>query len=74
MKIELKKIGNSSGIIFPKELLARLGMKQGDLLSLSEGPNQTITLSPYEQDDEDTLERARLIMRKYKRTMKALAE
>ncbi len=28
MKLELKKIGNSTGLILPKELLARLGLQQ----------------------------------------------
>lgn len=29
MKLELKKIGNSTGLILPKELLARLNLDQG---------------------------------------------
>ena len=30
MKLEIKKIGNSTGLILPKELLARLRLTQGD--------------------------------------------
>ena len=30
MKLEVKKIGNSTGLILPKELLARLNFEQGD--------------------------------------------
>ena len=29
MKLEIKKIGNSTGLILPKELLARLRLEQG---------------------------------------------
>ena len=38
MKLKLKKIGNSTGLILPKELLARLGLKQGDEVFVTEGP------------------------------------
>jgi antitoxin component of MazEF toxin-antitoxin module len=46
MKLEIKKIGNSTGLILPKELLARLGLSQGDSVVVSEGPDRTLTLSP----------------------------
>lgn len=35
MKLQLKKIGNSTGLILPKELLARLNLEQGDDVILS---------------------------------------
>ena len=34
MKLELKKIGNSTGLILPKELLAQLNFKQGDWIHI----------------------------------------
>ena len=74
MKLELKKIGNSTGLILPKELLARLGLQQGDSVSVTEGPERTITLSAYAEDDEESMNLAREIMREYKNTMKALAK
>lgn len=74
MKLELKKIGNSTGLILPKELLARLGLQQGDSVSVSEGPERSLTVSPYEVDDEETMEIARKAMREYRNTLKALAE
>ena len=36
MKLEIKKIGNSTGIILPKELLSRLNLAQGDWIYLAE--------------------------------------
>jgi putative addiction module antidote len=36
MKLEIKKIGNSTGLILPKELLARLNFVQGDWLTVVE--------------------------------------
>jgi putative addiction module antidote len=74
MKLEIKKIGNSTGIILPKELLARLGLKQGDEVTVTEGPDRTITVSAYAADDDETMRIAREVMSEYKNTFKALAK
>jgi putative addiction module antidote len=74
MKLEIRKIGNSTGLILPRELLTRLGLAQGDHVTLSEGPDRTVTLSPFDEDDEETLRIAREVMREYKNTLKALAK
>jgi putative addiction module antidote len=74
MKLELKKIGNSTGLILPKELLARLGLQQGDSVTVTEGPDRSLTVSAYAEDDERTMELARKVMRDYRNTLKALAK
>ncbi|NOT70086.1 MAG: AbrB/MazE/SpoVT family DNA-binding domain-containing protein [Hyphomicrobium sp.] len=74
MKLEIKKIGNSTGLILPKELLARLGLQQGDEVTVSEGPDRTLTVTPYSDDDDETMRIARGIMNEYKNTLKALAK
>lgn len=74
MKLELKKIGNSTGLILPKELLARLGLQQGDSVLVTEGPDRTLTISAYLSDDDLTMEIARRGMRQYRNALKALAD
>ena len=74
MKLELKKIGNSTGLILPKELLARLGLEQGDAVTVTEGPDRSLTVSPYSDDDDETMRLARKVMRDYRNTLKALAK
>ncbi len=74
MKLELKKIGNSTGLILPKELLARLGLQQGDSVTVTEGPERSLAISAYTADDDETMEIARKVMREYKNTFKALAK
>lgn len=74
MQIEIKKIGNSTGVILPRELLARLRLEQGDKVLLTEGPDRSITLTPYSEDDEETMTIARALMKKYASTLKALAK
>lgn len=74
MKLQLKKIGNSTGLILPKELLARLNLEQGDEVILSEGPEGAFTVTPFTDDDEETMRIAREVMKEYKNTLKALAK
>lgn len=74
MKLEIKKIGNSTGLILPKELLARLGLEQGDEVVVTVGPDRTLTMTPYDDDDDETMRIARQIMKEYKNTLKALAK
>ena len=74
MKLEIKKIGNSTGLILPKELLARLGLKQGDEVFVTEGPDKTLHVSHYLDDDSETMRIAREVMSEYKNTFKALAK
>ncbi|HET6206099.1 MAG TPA: AbrB/MazE/SpoVT family DNA-binding domain-containing protein [Terracidiphilus sp.] len=66
-------IGNSSGVILPKETLARLNVKKGDLLYITEGP-QGILLAPYDKDFAAQMETAREIMRENRDVLRKLAE
>lgn len=73
MKLEIKKIGNSTGLILPKELLARLGLEQGDELVVSELPHG-FTVSKADATFEKGLEIARKAMKTYHNTLKELAK
>jgi putative addiction module antidote len=46
-KVKVKKVGNSLGAILPGEMAARLRVKEGDSLSVTETPDG-IQLSPYD--------------------------
>lgn len=74
MKIELKKIGNSTGVILPKDLLARLDFRQGDWLDIVEGPGRTLRLAPYDPEHERMMDIARAVMREYEDTFRELAK
>jgi putative addiction module antidote len=73
MKLEIKKIGNSTGLILPKELLARLGLEQGDSVIVSETPHG-LTLTKADETFERGLEIARRAMKTYHNTLKELAK
>ena len=72
--LQIKKIGNSVGLIFPKELLARLKLKEGDNLHVVEQTERGIKLSPYNPKHAKAMDIARRSFRKYADTYKALAK
>ena len=74
MRLEIKKIGNSTGLILPKELLARLRLEQGDSVLVSEGPDRSLIITPHGDDDEETMRIAEEVMKKYASVFKALAK
>ena len=74
MKLEIKKIGNSTGIILPKELLARLGLKRGQSVYVTELPEGGVRLTPYDPDFDEAMSIMDDLMDEYRDTLKALAK
>ena len=75
MKLELKKIGNSTGLILPKELLARLGLEQGDAVIVTETPTGlAITKQTSDETFEKGMEIARQAMKTYRKALSELAK
>ncbi|HET7448266.1 MAG TPA: AbrB/MazE/SpoVT family DNA-binding domain-containing protein [Methyloceanibacter sp.] len=74
MKIEIKRIGNSTGLILPKELLAKLQLKQGDVLFVTELAEGGIKLAPHDPTFERGMEIARKAMKTYRNTLRELAK
>lgn len=71
--VKVIAIGNSAGIILPKETLARLNVQKGDTLYLTEG-SQGIRLVPYDEEFSRQMEAAREIMRENRDVLRRLAE
>ncbi|MGE3645697.1 MAG: AbrB/MazE/SpoVT family DNA-binding domain-containing protein [Beijerinckiaceae bacterium] len=72
--LQIRKIGNSTGVILPKELLLKLGLKEGDKLSVIELSDRGLQLSSYDPDHAETMAVAREIMDEYKDTFRELAK
>jgi len=66
-------IGNSAGIILPKETLARLNVKKGDTVYVSEGA-EGIRVMPFDPDFATQMEAAREVMRENRDVLQRLAE
>jgi putative addiction module antidote len=74
MKLEIKKIGNSTGLILPKELLAELDLKQGQWVHVSRLPDGGVRLTPYDPDFDEAMTVVGDLMDEYRDTLKALAK
>ncbi len=66
-------VGNSAGIILPKEILARMNVEKGDTLYIVESP-QGIRLIPFDQEFATQMEAAREVMRENRDVLQRLAE
>ena len=71
--LKLSQIGNSVGVILPKEVLARLKLVKGDTVFLTEAANG-ITLTPYDPELEEQLKLGREFMHDYRDTFHQLAK
>jgi putative addiction module antidote len=74
MKIEIKKIGNSDGLILPRELMQRLDLKRGQQLHLTELAGGGFQALPYDPDFEKTMQIADELMDEYRDTLAVLAK
>jgi len=72
MKIKVTTVGNSAGIILPKELLSRLRLEKGDELYATELPDG-IKLSPFDPKLAEQMEVAERVMRKRRTLLRKLA-
>ncbi|ALJ28950.1 MULTISPECIES: AbrB/MazE/SpoVT family DNA-binding domain-containing protein [Gammaproteobacteria] len=73
MKLKITSIGNSSGIILPKELLARLRLEKGDELHALETPDG-IRLTVFDPELAAQMEVAEAVMRKRRTLLHKLAQ
>jgi putative addiction module antidote len=71
--VKVTTVGNSVGIVLPKEILTRLNIQKGDTLYVTETPDG-IQLTPYNAEFDATMQTAHDIMRRYRDTLKKLAE
>ncbi len=74
MKIEPKRIGNSTGFIIPRELVIKLGIEQGKSFFLTETADGGLRISPYDPSFEDAMKVADDLMDEYRDTLHALAK
>jgi putative addiction module antidote len=73
MKLTVRPIGGSAGVILPKEVLARLKVDAGDAVFLTETPDG-YALSPYDPEFEKDMELAREFMKERRNVLRELAK
>lgn len=71
--LKVRRIGNSLGVVLPKEVLAKLRVGEGDSLSVSETAGG-LTLSPFNDRLQEQIDAARRAMRRYRNALRELAK
>jgi putative addiction module antidote len=72
-RIKVTSIGNSVGIVLPKEVLTRLRVTKGDILYAVQTPDG-VELSPYDPEFVEQVDAAEKIMRQDRDVLSKLAK
>ncbi len=73
LTLKLKQIGNSVGVVLPREAVARLKVEKGDVVYLTEAPGG-YQLTPYDPEFEKQMQAAECIMKKRRNVLRALSK
>ena len=71
--IKIRDVGNSLGIVLPKEMIARLRVSKGDKLFVQETVDG-IRLTPYDPEFQQQMEIAQMVMREDRDALRALSK
>ena len=74
LKLKVRKVGNSAGVVLPKEVLSHLGVESGDEVFLTATEGGSYNISPLDPDFERQLALAKRGMKKYRNALHALAK
>ena len=74
VELKVRKFGNSLGVVLPKEVINRLGTKDGEPLFLTLAPDGSYHLSPYDPAFEKKMAKAEDIIGRYRNTLHVLAK
>ncbi len=73
MELKLRAIGNSVGVVLPREVLGRLKVSEGDVVQVIE-TKDGVLLTSLDPKVTEQLRIGRDIMRRYRNTLRALAQ
>ena len=74
IETKVRKIGNSLGILLPKEAAQALRVKEGDTLYLTEAPNGSLGITPERPGFKDIMALAEDGMNRYRNGLRELAK
>jgi putative addiction module antidote len=73
MELKLRAVGNSVGVVLPREVLARLKVGEGDLLHVVEAKDGII-LTPLDPHVAEQVRIGRDVMHRFRDTLRVLAQ
>lgn len=74
LELKLRKIGNSTGLVLPKEAINHLQVGEGDVVCVTDGPEGSLRLTATRPEVARQLHAAQDIIRRYRHTLRELAK
>jgi len=74
LEIKLRKIGNSVGVILPKEALTQLKAQEGDTVCVTEAPGDCLRITRSSPEVTHQMDMAQDIIHRYRNTLRELAK
>jgi len=74
LKTKVRKIGNSYGILLPKEAMKAMMVKEGDVLYLTEAPEQSVRMTADRSGFAAKQEIVEKLMHRYRNALRELAK
>ena len=71
---KVRKIGNSLGVVLPKEALQQLKAEKGTILYFTESPECALRITPERPGFNKKMEIAESLMKRYRNTLRELAK
>jgi putative addiction module antidote len=72
--LKVRKVGNSLGVVLPKEVLGHLRASEGEELFLLEGPNNSYRLTSLDPAFQSKMKKAEEIIGRYRNALDVLAK
>ena len=77
LELKLRKVGNSVGVVLPKEAMTRLNVQEGDTLTLTDAPDGSLRVTPITEGHEQFAKQMKVaesVIRRYRNTLRELAK
>lgn len=74
IETKVRKIGNSLGIVLPREALQALKVGEGDTLYLTESPECSLRVTPEKPGFDEKMRAAESLMNRYRNAFRELAK
>lgn len=74
LELKLRRIGNSVGLVLPKEVLAHMKVEEGDTVTVTDAAEGGLRLSPHRAEVARQMEVVQDVMKRYRHTLRELAK
>jgi putative addiction module antidote len=74
VELKLRKIGNSVGVVLPKDVLAKLKVDEGDTICVTDGADGSLRLSAANPEFTRQMQAVQGVVRRYRHALRELAK